>query len=51
MTEQEKRENVIKLVQFLECIKENGLEEFHKMARCQPPYSYLCIDYEGIYCP
>lgn len=39
------------LIQFLECIKENGLEEFHKMARCQPPYSYLWTDYEGIYCP
>ena len=27
------------------------LEEVHKMAKCEKGYSYLKIDYEGIYCP
>lgn len=39
------------LVKFLECVRDKGLEEFHKMARCQPPYSYLAVDYEGLYVP
>lgn len=41
----------ILLIQFLNCIDEKGLDEFHKMARCQSPYSYLCVDYEGLYVP
>ena len=41
----------ILLISFLKCIKDKGLDEFHKMARCQPPYSYLWIDYEGLYVP
>lgn len=39
------------LLKFLTCIKEKGLDEFHKMAKCQNGYAYLAIDYEGIYCP
>lgn len=39
------------ILRFLNCIKENGLDEFHKMARCEPPYSYLCVDYNGEYVP
>ena len=39
------------ILKFLHCIADNGLEEFHKMAKCEKGYSYLKIDYEGIYCP
>lgn len=39
------------ILRFLKCIRDQGLEEFHKMARCEDGYSYLMIDYEGIYCP
>ena len=39
------------IIQFLKCIRDKGLDEFHKMARCQSPYSYLCVDYEGQYVP
>lgn len=41
----------ILLISFLKCIRDKGLDEFHKMAKCQPPYSYLWIDYEGLYVP
>jgi hypothetical protein len=39
------------IIKFLKCIRDHGLDEFHKMAKCQSPYSYLAIDYEDIYCP
>lgn len=39
------------LVRFLECVRDKGLDEFHKMARCESPYSYLAVDYEGLYVP
>lgn len=39
------------ILKFLECIRDKGLEEFHRMARCDQIYAYLAIDYEGIYCP
>lgn len=39
------------IIQFLKCIRDKGLDEFHKMARCESPYSYLCADYEGQYVP
>lgn len=39
------------LVKFLECIRDNGLDEFHRMARCQSGYSYLRVDYEGLMIP
>lgn len=39
------------ILRFLKCIRDQGVEEFHKMARCEDGYSYLMIDYEGIYCP
>ena len=39
------------IVQFLICIKSKGLDEFHKMAKCESPYSYTRIDYEGEYVP
>lgn len=35
------------ILQFLNCIKEKGLDEFHKMARCQSEYSYLRVNYGG----
>lgn len=34
------------IIKFLECIRDNGLNEFHKMARCQSEYSYLRADYD-----
>lgn len=37
------------ILKFLRCISEKGLDEFHKMARCESQYSYLAIDYEGLY--
>ena len=39
------------IVHLLKIIRDKGLDEFHKMAKCQPPYSYLCVDYEGLYVP
>ena len=39
------------ILKFLHCIADNGLEEFHKMAKCEDNYSYLAIDYEGVYSP
>ena len=39
------------IINFLKCIRDKGLNEFHKMARCEGGYSYLMIDYMGIYCP
>lgn len=36
---------------FLECIRDKGLDEFHKMAKCEPGYSCVRIDYEGEYIP
>lgn len=39
------------IVKFLLCIQQNGLDEFHKMARCDGPYSYLRSDYNGEYAP
>ena len=39
------------LLGFLKCIRDEGLEEFHKMARCESPYSYLRVDYEEMYVP
>lgn len=35
------------IISFLECIRDKGLTEFHKMAKCESPYSYLRADYEG----
>lgn len=40
-----------KKVKFLECIRDKGLDEFHRMARCQSGYSYLRVDYEGLMIP
>ena len=37
------------IVLFLDGIKFKGLAEFHKMAKCESPYSYLRVDYEGKY--
>lgn len=39
------------IVSFLECIRDKGLNEFHKMAKCESPYSYLWSDYEGLQIP
>ena len=39
------------ILRFLNCIKEKGPDEFHRMARCEPPYSYLRVDYNGEYVP
>lgn len=39
------------IMMFLQCIKHDGLEEFHKMAKGDSPYTYLKIDYEGKYVP
>ena len=39
------------LITFLTLIKENGLDEFYKAAQCKGGYTYLYIDYVGIYCP
>ena len=39
------------IVGFLECIKDKGLDEFHKMARSECEYVYVRIDYEGEYLP
>lgn len=38
------------IVKFLECIRDDGLVGFHKMARCITN-PYLWVDYEGICCP
>ena len=37
-------ENLI--MAFLYAIDESGLEEFHKMARCESGYGYLRVDYD-----
>lgn len=34
------------VVAFLECIRDKGLEEFHKMARSEGDYAYTWSDYE-----
>ena len=39
------------ILKFLNCIKDHGLDEFHKMAKCESPYSYNRVDYEGQYIP
>lgn len=39
------------ILTFLSAIKEGGLEQFHKAARSQAGYSYLYVDYVGIFCP
>lgn len=39
------------ILRFLITIRDHGLEEFYKMARCEGGYSYLMIDYEGLYLP
>lgn len=39
------------ILKFLNTIASHGLDEFHKMARCQNEYSYLRVDYEGEYVP
>lgn len=39
------------ILKFLNTIASHGLDEFHKMARCQNGYSYLRVDYEGEYVP
>ena len=39
------------IIKFLRTIRNDGLEEFYKMARCKTPYGYLFVDYEDIYCP
>lgn len=35
------------IIKFLESIRDKGLDEFHRMARCEPPYSNLQFDYDG----
>lgn len=37
------------ILKFLNCIKNNGLEEFHRMARCDYGYGYLAADYNHLY--
>ena len=39
------------IISFLECIRDKGLDEFHKMAKGAGGYVYLRIDYEGEYVP
>lgn len=39
------------ILKFLNTIASHGLDEFHKMAKCQDEYSYLRVDYEGEYVP
>lgn len=39
------------IVSFLECIRDYGLNEFYRMARCEGCHAYLYVDYTGIYCP
>lgn len=39
------------IIKFLKCIRDDGLDEFHKMAKCEFPYSYTQVDYEGLYIP
>ena len=34
------------LLGFLSCIDDFGLDEFHRMARCQGKHAYLAVDYE-----
>ena len=35
------------IVKFLLCIKTEGLDAFHRMARCEGEFVYLKADYEG----
>lgn len=39
------------IIKFLKCIRDEGLEAFHKMARCEGSNAYLAVDYEGHYVP
>ena len=39
------------IITFLQCIKEKGLDEFHRMAKGEGGYVYLKTDYEGKYIP
>ena len=39
------------IFQFLICIADKGLDEFHKMAKCEGKYAYLSVDYKGKYIP
>ena len=34
------------LVKFLEAIRDSGLDEFHRMARCEGDYAYIWMDYD-----
>lgn len=36
------------LLRFLETIKDNGLDEFHKMARCEGEYTCLKVAYDHL---
>ena len=35
------------IIKFLECIRDKGLDEFHKMARCEMGYASVRNDYES----
>ena len=35
------------IIKFLECIRDEGLDEFHKMARCEMGYASVRNDYES----
>lgn len=39
------------ILKFLKCIKNNGLEEFHSMAKGEGIYAYIYFDYSDIYIP
>ena len=39
------------ILKFLNCIKDKGLDEFHKMAKNEDGYSYVRLDYEEKYVP
>jgi len=39
------------ILKFLTTIQIYGLEEFYRMARCESGYTYMMIDYEGLYVP
>jgi len=40
------RETEKLILKFLNCIKDSGLDEFHKMAKGESPYTYVRCDYE-----
>ena len=45
------RETESLIMKFLLCIQQMGLDEFHKMARCEGDYAYLAVDYNGLNVP